>query len=89
MSLSKKEKLLAQSEAVKDCAKHIERKIKQEQKYLEYEKKDARNFGMFEDCGQFYVDKVTERETRIKTLIEEKISLEKYAKKLKHQAEEV
>lgn len=89
MSLSKKEKLLAQSEAVKDCAKHLERKIKREQKYLEHEQQDARHFGIFEDCGQFYVDKVKERETRIKTLIEEKISLEKYAKKLKHQAEEI
>ena len=89
MSFTQKDFLLAQSQAVKDCAKHLIKKIKTEKKLLKAEQADARHFGMFDDCGEFYINRVTEREARISVLVEQKISLEKYSKKLRHQAEEL
>lgn len=87
--MSEKEKLLAQSEAVRECAKHMIKKIKEEKKKLLQEKEDKNDFGHFADCGEYYIEQVTKREMRIEVLIEGKISLEKYAKKLKHMAYEL
>lgn len=69
-----------------DCVKHLKKKIKREKKHLLFEQDDNRQMGLFEDCGDFYREKVLQREARIEALIEQKISMEKYAKKLKHMA---
>ena len=47
------------------------------------------SYGMFEDCGESYKVVVYERKARMEALVETKISLQKYMKKLKHIAEEV
>lgn len=73
--LTKKEQLLAESKGVKDCVKWLEKRIKEKQKELE---KVERYYG-----------EICELDVAIKTLIEVKISLEKYSRKLKHEANEV
>jgi len=84
-----KEQLLMKSEGVRDCVKWIISQIKVEKEELLKEEKDERGYGMFEDCGQFYSDLVTKRKGRIDAMIDMKIGLEKYMKKLRHMAEEV
>lgn len=86
--MTQKEKLLAQSEAIKNCVKHLKEKIKKEQQSLKIEEAEYSHFRSFDDCGDYYESKVKERKTRIEILMEEKISLEKYSKKLRHMAEE-
>lgn len=87
--VSEKEKLLIKSKAVKECSKHLIKKIKTEQSFLEREKADERAFGIFGDCGEFYRNAVTERESLIKVMVKQKISLEKFSKKLRHMAEKI
>lgn len=83
------EYLLAKSDGVKDCVKHLIKEIKKEKKLLEHDEKLRSKFGYFEDCGESYQRAVHERKARIEALIEQKISMEKYSRKLKHMANEV
>lgn len=83
-----KEELLIKADGVKDCVKQTEKKIKEEKKLLEIDKKDYQSFGMYDDCGSIYEQHVIKREARIEVLIEQKISLEKYMRKLRHEAKE-
>jgi len=87
-AISQRNKLMAMSKGVKDCVKFIEKQIKNEQKYLLREEEDERQLGHFEDCGVFYREQVLKQKERINTMIEMKIKIEKYSKKLKHMAEE-
>lgn len=84
-----KNELLIKAEGVKDCIKWIEKKLKEEKKFLYEERREELGYGCFEDCGQFYKDNVTKREGRMQGLIDIKVELEKYMKKLKHMSEEV
>jgi Arc/MetJ-type ribon-helix-helix transcriptional regulator len=83
-----KEKYESMSDGVKDCVKFIIKQIKEEKKNLEQELKDEQQMGHFSDCGDFYREQVLERKTRIDTMIEMKIKLEKYSKKLKQMSNE-
>lgn len=63
------------SEGVMDCVKWLEKRIKAQQKELK-------------ETDWYYRQEVKyEQEATIRELIAVKISLEKYAKKLKHEAE--
>ena len=84
-----KEQLLMKSNGVKDCVKWIEKKLKDEKEQLKYDEDMWNSYGMFEDCGESYKVAVYERKARMEALVETKISLQKYMKKLKHMAEEV
>ena len=66
--------LLYKSEGVKDCVKWLIEQIKSEQEQ--------------QNRSLFWYDDNTDYNERINTMIRIKISLEKYAKKLKHQANE-
>jgi len=68
------QELFYKSEGVRDCVKWLEKKIKEDRKYYK------EFYGSSDD---FYYLK-----TRVDSLIEVKISLEKYMKKLKHKANE-
>jgi len=80
--------LLLKADGVKDCVKWLEKKIKEEQKILEKVKTDLQSFGMFEDCRSSYEQEYIKQQAKVETLIDVKISFEKYSKKLKHEAEE-
>jgi len=84
-----KEQLLMKSEGVRDCVKWLEKKLKEEKKELEKDNKNYATWGMFSDCGPSYENAVVEREARIEALVEAKVSLEKYMRKLRHMADEV
>ncbi|MEK4787430.1 MULTISPECIES: hypothetical protein [Bacillus] len=77
--MTEKERLLAKSDGVKDCVKHIKKKIKAEQRLLKQEKEK-----------EFFANEfqIVRHKEKIQILTEEKINLEKYAKKLKHLANE-
>lgn len=68
-----RDQYLAESEGVKDCVKWLNKRIKEKQKAIE---------------GSYYGDNYVEKAV-INELINVKISLEKYSKKLKHMANEV
>jgi len=84
-----KEQLLMKSEGAKDCVKWLEKKLKEEKEYLKEDNENLKTFGMFSDCGPSYRNAVIEREARMESLIEAKVGLEKYMRKLRHMAEEV
>ncbi len=70
------EYLLAKSDGVKDCVKWIEKRIKAKKKHLKEE-------------DWYYIPHAELGcKAEIDELISVKISLEKYAKKLKHEANE-
>lgn len=67
---------LIKAEGVKDCVKWIEKRIKEKQRQLN-------------ECSSYYDSEIRVLlQTEINEAIEIKISLEKYAKKLKHMTEE-
>jgi len=84
-----KEQLLMKSEGVKDCVKWLEKKLKEEKKELEVDNKNYATWGMFSDCGPSYENDVIERKARMESLVEAKVSLEKYMRKLRHMVNEV
>jgi len=59
-------------------------RIKELQKQLEGEKQDLRELGNYEDCGSYYQEQVIKTEAVISELVSQKISLEKWRKKLKY-----
>lgn len=74
---STKEQLLYKSEGVGDCVKWIKGRLKSEKQSLET------NDWYYNPEGKL------EREAVIRELVSVKIGLEKYAKKLKHEADEM
>lgn len=69
---------------MKSIIKIITKDIKNLQSELLTAKKEESSMGMYEDCGQFYTDQVTELKAKIEVLIQTKIKVEKHIKWLKH-----
>ena len=57
-------------------------RIKALQVQLEEEIQERTALGKYEDCGSFYIEQVIRTESAISELIQQKISLEKWRKKL-------
>jgi hypothetical protein len=83
------EELLYKSDGVKECVKWIEKKLKKEKEQLKTDEDLESAYGMYENCGSSYRDAVVKREGRMESLVEVKVELEKYMKKLRHEADEV
>lgn len=83
--MDERDRLLAQSDIMLAHAKHLNKKIKDLMKELAIEK-EFRNWGFF-----YGEESRIEAELGLKIdfLIEEKISVEKFGKKLRHQANEL
>jgi hypothetical protein len=81
------------SDGVKDVFKWIEQKCKEQKKIVDTAEEERRaNIGwrLFEDTQCLYDDADLELKLaneRLKTLVEVKIGVEKYMKKLKHNGE--
>lgn len=73
---------------LKDHIKWLEQRCKALKAELVKAEAGAAQFGIFEDCGQFYEDQVTEYKARLDEAVNIKVSTEKYFKKLKHEARE-
>lgn len=73
------------SEGVKDVVKWLEGEIKKAKVNYEQAIKDRKNFGMYEDCGEYYHQNEAVAKAVLDELVRVKISTEKYAKKLKHE----
>jgi hypothetical protein len=86
--LTEREKLIAQSDIVKECVKHLIKKIKIEKENLKLEKEKRFGYDFGDYYGTDFIERKVRIETMIETMIEQKTSLEKFSKKLKHQAEE-
>lgn len=71
-----------QRDILNQVIKKIITRIKEYEKQLEVQKKEKSFFGGFSDCGQSYDDNVIKTEAIISELISQKISLEKWRKKL-------
>jgi hypothetical protein len=82
-----KEKLL-KADGVRDCVKWIEKKIKKEQKTFESMKQTYLPMTIYDDCGDFYREEIVKQEGAIKTLIQIKVELDKYRRKLRWEAYE-
>lgn len=63
-------------------------RIKELQKQLEVEKKERKELGIYEDCGSFYQEAVIKTESAISELVKQKISFERWRKKLKYSLNE-
>lgn len=74
-----------QREMLNKIIKQTIARIKQLQKQLEVEKKECSELGHYSDCGSFYQDAVTRTEAVISELISQKITLQKWRKKLKYE----
>lgn len=75
------------SDGVKDVVKWLEEECKKAKKEIEEAQEDKRKFGIFEDCGDFYETELLLAKKKLETLVQVKISTEKYMKKLRHQGE--
>lgn len=76
-------------EGVKDVFKWLEQRCKDQKRILEKEKEKAKKsngyYYWFDDCGEQII---REEEIKLQTLVETKISVEKYMKKLKREEKE-
>jgi DNA primase len=70
---------------LKEAIKKLISRINSLQKQLETEKEERKEMGGYEDCGQFYQDNVMKTEAKISELISQKISFEKWRKKLSYE----
>lgn len=73
------------SEGVKDVVKWLNGEIKKAKENHEQAIKDRKNFGMYEDCGEYYYQNEAVAKAVLDELVRVKISTEKYSKKLKHE----
>lgn len=76
------------SEVIFETLPWLEEKLKKAKADLAEATKDCSAMGYFEDCGEFYQRAKAEAQTRFDTLLEIKVGMEKYAKKLRHQETE-
>lgn len=74
-----------QREMLNDVVKSIIKRIQELQHQLAIEQEDKRCYGSYEDCGEFYRDQVTKTEAAIAELANQKISFEKWRKKLQYE----
>jgi hypothetical protein len=65
---------------LKGTVKIVITRIKELQKELEVQKRDEKDLGKFDDCGEFYRTEVAKTEAIIEELINVKIKLERYRK---------
>ena len=65
---------------LKGTVKIVECRIKELQKRLESEKIDRKELGMYDDCGEYYREKVAKTQEAIGELISIKIKLERHRK---------
>ncbi len=79
---------MSKSEGVKDVVKWLEEQCKAAKARVELAKRENFSMGMYEDCGDYYREKLVEAEAKLATLVQVKISTEKYMKKLRHEEEE-
>ena len=83
--MEERDKLLAQSEIMLDHAKYLNKKIKEAKIRLEHVTEERKR--------SYFYDEATSEEIeltyKIDFLIQEKISVEKFGKKLRHQANEI
>ena len=70
---------------LKEAIKHTITRIKNLKKTLETQKVEKKEMGGYEDCGQFYCDEVMRTEAKIEVLVSQKISFEKWRKKLSYE----
>ena len=77
-----------QREILNQVIKKTIGRIKELQKQLEVEKQEQKELGRYEDCGSFYQEQVIKTEAVISELVSQKISLEKWIKKLKYSLSE-
>lgn len=82
------------SEVVKDIFKYLEQKCKEQKKKVdeaeEYRKQTVRQWGCYDDTQDLIADaKIDEarEQAKLEALVEVKVSVEKYMKKLRHQGE--
>lgn len=78
-------KIDIQREMLNEVIKSTIKRIKELQHQLALEQEERRCFGSYEDCGQFYCDQVTKTEAAVAELINQKISFEKWRKKLQYE----
>lgn len=71
-------------EFLKEQIKWIKGEIKAAKVGVESAKELYHNFGMYEDCGESYSISYAESKVKLTTLIDIKIKLEKYRKKLSY-----
>lgn len=83
--MNKKCETKMKSEGVKDVVKWLEKEIKKAKEDYDQAIKDRKNFGMYEDCGEYYHQNEAVAKAVLDKLVSVKISTEKYAKKLNHQ----
>ncbi len=74
-----------QIEILQQIIKQTIIRIKSLQAQLIDEKRERKEMGAYGDCGDFYHAQVKQTETIISELISQKISFEKWRKKLKHE----
>ena len=73
---------------VKESVKIIREDIKIAKKALNQAEEEYRKFASCDDCSAFYKEEVIRKRQHLDTLVQMKIKLEKYGKKLGHQVEE-
>ena len=73
-----------QREVLNKVIKSIIIRIKELQKRLIAEEKDCNELGHYSDCGSFYQEQVIKTKAVISELVSQKISLQKWRKKLKY-----
>jgi hypothetical protein len=79
---------MSKSEGVKDIVKWLEEQCNLAKTAVESAERSERAMGMYEDCGDFYREALVEARAKLATLVQVKISTEKYMKKLRHEEEE-
>ena len=72
-------------EGVKDCLKIIREDIKVAKKELEMAENDCRAYSSFDDCGESFRNDCIRKQEHLDSLVQMKIKLEKYSKKLCHE----
>lgn len=84
--MTEREKLLAQSEIMLEHAKHIKKKIKVYKAEIETHEAKLRSGWVDYDFLESYVER---SQGKLEALIEQKMSAEKFGKKLRHMADEL
>ncbi len=79
------DKIEIQREILNQVLKKTILRIKELKNQLEIEKQERRELGSYEDCGEFYQRSVIQTEAKISELVSQKISIEKWRKKLKYE----
>lgn len=76
------------TEFAKDLDKWLDDKLKQAKKDIEIAKQNVYSFGMYDDCGDSYQEDLVIAKEKFDVLLDIKIGIEKYAKKIQHQENE-